>query len=584
MKSRFEVIKKLWPLPKEYLIERSLKNLSVTEKVIFFCLIFIFIFSSLFLLLKVNASTIVEIPSKGGSLVEGVIGTPRFINPLFSSDGSDADKDLTLLVYSGLLKATPDGELRNDLSENFEISPDGLSYTFRLRDDIYFHDGAKITTEDIEFTIQKIQDSSVRSPKRTNWENVSIEVLDSREIKFILSQPFSYFLDNTTLGILPKHLWSEVSPEQFISSSLNIEPIGSGPYKIKSIKRDSNGLPTEYRLESFKKYALGEPHIKKLKIKFFQNEMDMVSAFEKKQIEAINSINPLTVKELEILKNRKLESVTLSRIFGLFLNQNQASLFTNKELRRALNTALDKEEIIEEVLLGHGEVSNSPLPTFFSKVEKDPYQSREERISAAKEILKDGGWEFNEEEKIWKKETKSEDWILSFSISTADTADLKSVAEILKRQWEELGVVVDIRVFELSDLKQNVIRPRKYDSLLFGKVIGRDVDLSPFWHSSQRNDPGLNVSLYTNINVDKILEEIRLESDRTIKMEKYLELEEEILMDYPAIFLYSPNFIYFVPEELKNLKINFITTPSERFLNVHEWYIETDKIWKFFLI
>ncbi|MCK4386733.1 MAG: hypothetical protein KAV41_01450, partial [Candidatus Pacebacteria bacterium] len=169
------------------------------------------------------------------------------------------------------------------------------------------------------------------------------------------------------------------------------------------------------------------------------------------------------------------------------------------------------------------------------------------------------------------------------SLSTAATPELKAVANLLKQQWEKLGVETRLKIFEMGDLNKNVIRPRKYDSLLFGEVVGRDLDLFAFWHSSQRNDPGLNIALYANITTDDLLEQIRITSDEKSKKEKLELFQKEIARDIPAIFLYSPDFIYISPKKIKNILIDKITIPSERFLDINNWYIKTDKVWKFLL-
>ena len=135
---------------------------------------------------------------------------------------------------------------------------------------------------------------------------------------------------------------------------------------------------------------------------------------------------------------------------------------------------------------------------------------------------------------------------------------------------------------EPGDLNQDIIRPRKYDALLFGEIIGRDLDFFPFWHSSQRNDPGLNIALYTNITVDKLLETARTTLDVGERIKKYEEFEKTINNDAPAIFIYAPEFIYVASPKIHNLSLGNVTIPSERFLDIHHWYIETERVWKIF--
>ena len=179
------------------------------------------------------------------------------------------------------------------------------------------------------------------------------------------------------------------------------------------------------------------------------------------------------------------------------------------------------------------------------------------------------------------KTVSGEKLSLSFSLSTSNTPELKSVAELLQRQWSAAGIPVELKFFDTSDLNQNVIRPRRYDALLFGEIIGRELDLFPFWHSSQRNDPGLNIALYTNINADRYLETARTTSDESKKVEALQAFAEEVTKDTPAVFLYSPDFLYIVPKSVQGVTLGPLTTSGERFVNVHEWYIETERIWPF---
>lgn len=314
-------------------------SLSFGEKSIALILIVIFIISGLGLLLKVSNAFLVEVPEYGGTYTEGIIGTPRFINPLLAI--SDADKDLTSLVYSGLLKATPEGELVPDLAKEWRISDDGLTYAFTLKDSVIFQDGEPITTDDIEFTIQKAVDPLLKSPRRSNWEGVNVKKINEREIEFILRQPYSPFIENLTLGILPKHIWKNANSDEFAFSEYNLSPVGSGPYKISKIKRSSAGLPTFFELSSFPKYALGRPFINNINIKIYQNEQELIDNWQAKSIDAISGISADKIASLN-LDRFNLYNASLPRIFGAFFNQNQATIFLHKEVREALNMAVNK--------------------------------------------------------------------------------------------------------------------------------------------------------------------------------------------------------------------------------------------------
>jgi peptide/nickel transport system substrate-binding protein len=206
------------------------------------------------------------------------------------------------------------------------------------------------------------------------------------------------------------------------------------------------------------------------------------------------------------------------------------------------------------------------------------------RIQEAKDILTKGGWSYNDTGKVWEKIVKKKvTQTLNFSLTTANSEELIKVANIIKQDWEKIGVFVDIKPYDSGDLQQNIIRPRKYDALLFGEVIGRDLDLYAYWHSSQRNDPGYNVSMYTNSKADKLLEDARKVSDPIERNEKYQSFYSEVQKDIPAVFLYSPDFTYITPNKVKGIDTEITTIPAERFLEVNKWYIETNNIWKIFL-
>ena len=171
---------------------------------------------------------------------------------------------------------------------------------------------------------------------------------------------------------------------------------------------------------------------------------------------------------------------------------------------------------------------------------------------------------------------------LEFAISTSNAPELTRSATLIKEDLGKIGIKVEIKTFEIGNLNQSVIRPRKYDALLFGQIINNESDLFAFWHSSQRKDPGLNVALYTNAKVDKILEDAFITTDENLRIKKYAEFENEIEKDIPAIFLYSPDFIYLISKNVKGFALDQIITPPDRFLNSYLWYIETDNVWKIF--
>ncbi|MDP2650338.1 MAG: ABC transporter substrate-binding protein [bacterium] len=564
--------------PYESRIAGIVRELSPFETFIWWVLIAAFLAGTVYLLSGVHAQTTVEVPARGGTLREGVIGAPRFINPLLAI--SDTDRDLSMLIYTGLMRPGKDGALVPDLAERYSVSEDGTEYRFVLRDDAHFHDGTPLTADDVVFTVRAAQDSALKSPRRSDWDGVVVEKVNDREVLFTLQKPYAPFLENTTLGILPRHLWQGVTPEEFSFSNLNSRPIGAGPYRLGDISFDKTGVPLYYELRSFRRYTLGEPYIKNAFIYFFANEERLMRNYDAGTISSLAAVSPAALSS-ETANRSRLLRMSFPRIFAVFFNQNRNHVFTSRAVRDALNAALDKERIVEEVLGGYGTVIDSPIPPE-TIARSEPLQreerGREERIADVRAILEAAGWEFNADENQWEDDGE----VLAFSLATANTAELKAAAEAAAKMWEEAGIPARVNIFETGDLNQNIIRPRNYEALLFGEVVGRSLDLFAFWHSSQKNDPGLNIALYTNLTGDKLLEQARTVSDKEERDELYLQFEEELHTDIPAVFLYAPDFIYIVPETLKGVGLDLVTTPSERFADIHLWHIDTQRVWHFF--
>lgn len=565
--------KKGLPSLKEIIIAFS--TFSITQKILITILLLISAIGFFGIVWNLNSRFLVEAAVPGGKITEGVIGTPRLVNPILAV--SDADRDLVSLTYSGLLRVNSQGELVPDLAERYEISPDGLTYTFYLRPNLRWHNGDKVTAEDVEFTILKAQDPSLKSPRRASWEGVKVERDGSSVIKFTLKKPYAAFLENAALGILPKTLWKDTSNDSFYLSPLNMNPIGTGPYRVTKVSKNSDGLPTSYELKPFRHFALGMPKLKEIVLKFYLNEEELVGGFNKGEISSMGAIAPVHAEKLK-KKGVEVSSVALPRVFAVFFNQNR-NLFTSAEARQALNLTAPKEKIVYEALKGYAQIIDGPRPLPMDS--KKP-ANLEERQKQAAELLAARGWK-KSEEGIWQKKDKKDAVSLRFSLATVNTPEMKQVAEILKKSWEEFGAEVTIQVYEIGDLDQNIIRPRQFDALLFGQVLSRQSDLYPFWHSSQRLAPGLNVAQYTNADTDKILEEARRTTDSDKRESLYQKFSDRLVKDYPAVFLYSPFYLYVLPPEIKGEKIPALATAADRFTFIHGWYANKEKVWKIFV-
>ncbi|MDD5318911.1 MAG: ABC transporter substrate-binding protein, partial [Candidatus Pacebacteria bacterium] len=517
-------------------ISKAFASFSLTEKVIFGIFAVALVISTAVILWNINNQFMTEVPVSGGTIQEGIVGYPRLINPLFTY--TDAGNDLTSLIYSGLMKANPDGTLSPDLAKSYSVSKDGLTYSFILKNNLTFQDGTPLTTDDVEFTIQKATDPALKSPKAANWDGVVIDKISPTEIHFILKKPYSPFLENTTLGILPQHIWKDIDDDLWPISIFNQEPIGSGPYRIKTTSKNKSGLYQYYHLVPFAQYSLSRPYISNLIIRFYTSDQALIEAYKKGEIDTLDGI---TADEAQSLVKTGAHVLTtpLPRIFGIFFNQNQATVLVNKEVRQALNIAIDRTALINTVLDGYGIPATGAVPDLSTNIPANGLASstadtasstQDQLIAQARDILTKAGWKPDANGIMTKqikngKQTSTQ--VLRFSISTSDAPDLKQTASIVQNIWRQVGADVSVKVFNLSDLNQSVIRPRNYDALLFGTAIGRDMDLFAFWDSSQRNDPGLNIALYANPKVDKLLEDARATSDTAVRNNDYALFEKQ---------------------------------------------------------
>lgn len=561
-------------------LQAVLKTLTKKERSIFIALAVIMLVGCIGTLGVVYTRTTVAVPAFGGTLTEGIVGTPRFINPLLAL--SQSDLDLSSLVYSGLIRKQPNGSFIPDLAKSVDISDDGRTYTFILKDNVTFHDGTPVTAKDVVFTVQKAQNPSLKSPIRVKWEGVEVTALDEKTVQFVLPQRYAAFLENATLGILPEHVWSNVTIEQFSFSDYNVHPIGSGPYRIASINEDKLGVPSKYILRAFKHFALGKPHIKTMVFKFYPNQDELLNAYAHGHVDNASSITPDEDTQ-HVFKRNSTRVVTspLPRVFGVFINKTKNPLLNDSDILSALDKAINKDRIIQNVLGGYGEKLNGPIPPRVSVLDQQPWT--EDMASQAAALLDKKGWKLNEDTGIREKTENGKTTELTLSLSTNNTPDLQTVAELIREDWANIGVALDVKYYETGILDQDVIRPREFDLLLFGQVIEHQSDLYAFWHSSQRNDPGLNITLYANQTVDRNLVQILTELDFKKRSTMVEAVNKQITKDRPAFFLYSPDFIYLSHKKLRGVSLGSVVRPSDRFTQVYDWYLMADRVWPFFL-
>ncbi len=621
-------------------------------------------------------------PAFGGVFKEGVIGQPRFINPLYLS-GNDVDRDLVELLFSGLMKYNENGEIVKDLADDLEIKQDGEIYEIKLRENVFWHDGELLTVDDVVFTINLLQNPEYKSSLAIKWSGVSVEKLSDRVVQFRLKKAYSGFLETLTEKIIPKHVFKDIPPKNLpwaLSSEEHLKEylVGSGPFQFKQLAQDNkSGYIKSLTLVRNQNYFVKKPFISQISFHFFDNKEGLLESASQGKIDGFLISDP---KDLEIFSDEtfKILELSLPRYFAVFFNQNppenKSKLLTSEEIRKALNYAVDKEEILEKVVLGKGKVVDSPiLPDFYGfNPPLKIYQFDKEK---AEEILEEAGFKYIDESGIRKKiisekptfsftktlqygsrgdevtqlqkclanpvaggpeiypsgkitgyfgnetrqavilfqEKYKEDVLapfglekgtgqvksktreklnelcfpqkeeilpLQFSLVTVNKPLMIEISHLLQESWKEIGANVQIKFEPISFIETDIIKPRNFEALLFGEVLNSLPDPFPFWHSSQKQSPGLNLVSYENKKTDKLLEEARATLDNSLRREKLEEFQNLLIEDAPCLFLLRPDLVYFASKKVKGQAIEKIIEPSKRFVGIENWYIRAHRAWK----
>lgn len=545
------------------------KLLNKTEKRIAGLALAAVLIAGVFLVIRVGLGPQVNVPAVGGEYTEGLIGTPQLINPLYATT-SDVDTDLTRLIYSGLMRYDTTDGLVPDLAESFEISEDNKTYTFTVRDDAYWHDGEKVRATDIVFTINAIQTQEYRSPLEVSFASVTVEQVDERTVRFILDEPFAPFLSLLTVGILPSHLWEGIAPLNAPATELNRKPIGSGPYKFEKLVKDSKGNIKTYTFVRNPRYYDGAPYIEELHFKFYPETTSALEALRNKNIEGVSYVPIESAADFEKESGLEVVYPSLGQYVAAFFNEDKQPLLDELLIREALALGTDKVQLIEAALNGHG----SPIKSFILDGMVGYHPDINVQVynpTAAREKLEEIEWVIDEETQIRTKDETQ----LAFELVTMDTPELTATADELARQWSELGIVVNIRTVNQTDFQNDVLKNRNYDILLSGELYGIDPDPYAFWHSSQINSPGLNLAQYSNRQADEYIETGRSTTDPAARAEAYQALQELVTEDIAAVFLYQPTYSYAISKKIRNVEIDRMVVPADRFSQINQWYIKT---------
>lgn len=506
-------------------------------------------------------------PVSGGTYSEGVVGRIEQLNPLFSPTNS-AESSVTSLIFPGLTKKNGDRKNIPDLAERWEVSKDGKEYTFFLRKNNVWEDGQKLTAEDIVFTINTIQDPDSKSALLEVWKGIETVKKDDYTVAFRLPNPYSPFITNTDVSIIPKHILEMVPGRNLKLAEFNLKPVGSGPFKFSEIKalKDSQ----EVTLVSNDKYWGKKPYLKKVIIKTYPEHKKLLEGYAKRDVLGIEEIKPSGLKEKDKFPNINLFQLGLPRYDAIYFNLRTGAT-KEKMVREAIHLVTNRSEIISTVYGGEAISLYSPIPPGFIgnnpklKIGNDP--------KTAKNKLKEIGY-IPDKDGILKKG----DARLSLRLVTSDEPELSREADLFQKNLKDIGVEIKLEKYPISALTQDYVRTRNFDLLLISQNLGSDPDIYPFWHSTQAVNPGLNFSGFSDRRLDKALEQARGTTDMKTRSDKYNVATQIIWDETPAIIICAPNYIYGVSNEIKGVKVGKLFDPKDRFWDITNWYLLEERI------
>ncbi|MFH1175396.1 MAG: ABC transporter substrate-binding protein [bacterium] len=509
-----------------------------------------------------------KIPAEGGEYTEGALGQPQFINPILAIQ-NEIDTDLTELVFSGLFKYTENREIIPDIVESWEISEDKKTYSLKIRNNLLWHDEEKLTSQDILFTFQTITDPLYSSPLKESLESAECQIENDLELKFILKEPYAPFLYNLTFKILPQHIWKDIPPSSFRLASGNLKPIGSGPYKFENLSKDKDGFIHWISLKKWENYYGKIPLISTATFKFFKDQESLFKAYNKKEILGISKLPFDYSSSIQNPESAQIFEVKPFQYFAVFFN-NSNNWLKDKNIRLSLVKAINKDTLISQVFSSEAE-KLAGLPC----CNATEYESLSFSTEEAGEILNAAGFIDQDQDGIKEKTIGSETKKLELSFITADQDWLIKSAEILKSEWEQLGFKINLEIKNLAQLQNETLKNRQFDLFLFGQSLGAEPDPYAFWHSSQKDFPGLNLSMFSSPEADKILESLRTTYDPFEKNNLCLQLRDILNSEIPALFLFNPKRKFLINKKIKNVAFGEFRLPQARFANISSWYIKT---------
>ncbi|MDY7078842.1 MAG: ABC transporter substrate-binding protein [Chloroflexota bacterium] len=519
--------------------------------------------------LAINYTTILR-PGRGGTYVEGIAGVPNYLNPLLSGY-NDVDRDICALIFGGLTRLNQHGEIEADLARGWEISPDGLTYTFHLRSNAYWHDGSPVTAEDVIFTISLLQDPEFPGPPDLGsavWQTIEVERVSHRTVRFTLSEPYAPFLDYTTVGILPAHLLKGIRATDLLTSEFNLNPVGSGPFQLAEIEVEDETI-TAMVLEQFPRHHSAQPHLDRIQFRFYSSYQTVLNAYEAGEVEGVARVALPDLPRARALLGLNLFSTQIAEYGLVLLNLSHPDLtfFQEQEVRQALLYALDRQQIIDEALEGQALVAHSPvIPGTWAY--KNDIPRYEHSPDEARELLDEAGWALPPLENAVRRKGRQR---LAFTLLASSEPERIKVAQMLAEQWAAIGITVTVETASPLEVHE-ALEEREFEAILLHLALPGDPDPYPLWHETQV-EGGQNYAGFVHRRASEVIEQARTTTGRESRQELYGEFQGIFAQQVPALLLYVPVYTYGVDERIHDLQIGPLMYPSDRFRTISDWWI-----------
>ncbi|WP_041287709.1 peptide-binding protein [Desulfomonile tiedjei] len=495
-------------------------------------------------------------PAYGDMIVRGSIGDASVLLPVLASDS--ASFDITGLIYNGLVKYDKDILLTGDLAEKWEISEDKLKIKFFLKKDVLWQDGTPFTAKDVEFTYKLYIDPKTPTAYATDFLKVKeFHVIDDHTIEVTYDKPYAPALGSWGQAIHPRHL---LEGKDVTQSPLKRDPVGTGPYRFKEWVTGEKII-----VDSYHKYFEGRPYIDRVLTRTIPDLATMFLELKAGRLDQMG-LTPLQYKrqtDTQWFKDnfKKYEYLTFSYTYlGYNLRDWK---FEDKRVRQALTMAMNRESIVQGVLLGLGQVTNAPYKPdtmwYNHNVKKYPYDPE-----GAKRLLAEAGWKL--ENGVMQKDGKP----FEFTIITNQGNELrKNTATIIQSDLKKIGIDVKIRVIEWAAFLKNFINKRNFEACLLGWGIGIDPNQIDIWSSKKTGENELNFVSYNNPEVDTLLEQGASVYDPEERKKYYDKFQEIVAEDQPYTFLYVQQALPIISSRFRGID----PAPIGIGYNFIKWYV-----------